>query len=83
MTAGRLGKEQRAEARLLFFVLFGMYIRSSHRNGGDYLTPSLSVLRSVPKLFARVDFRYNTLIDFNGVQPRRRSYHGSGFSVYS
>jgi hypothetical protein len=26
MTAGRLGKEQRAEARLLFFVFISLYV---------------------------------------------------------
>lgn len=34
MTAGRLGKEQRAEARLLFFVFIYLYAL----NGRDNLT---------------------------------------------
>lgn len=34
MTAGRLGKEQRAEARLLFFVFIYLYVL----NGRDNLT---------------------------------------------
>lgn len=39
MTAGRLGKEQRAKARLLFFVFNRSYYTKS---GGDHSTKSLS-----------------------------------------
>ncbi len=65
MTAGRLGKEQRAEARLLFFVFLRLYCV----NGGMI---SLEIHRELVKLFAIREFRYNTFV---WMRPRQRCLH--------
>jgi hypothetical protein len=57
MTAGRLGKEQRAEARSLFFVFINLDV--INRRG--VLAHSYAI-RQMAELFATKEFRYNTFV---------------------